>query len=41
MSDEGISGGDVQLGAAAEATVMAYHQLALDEEKRLHLALVC
>ncbi|XP_018006478.1 uncharacterized protein LOC108664413 [Hyalella azteca] len=32
-------GADVQLGAAAEATVMAYHELALDADKRLHLAL--
>ena len=31
---------EVELGAAAEATVTAYHELALDASKRLHLALV-
>ncbi|KAF2354227.1 hypothetical protein FHG87_015018 [Trinorchestia longiramus] len=36
MADDGA---DVQLGAAAEATVLAYHELAMDPDKRLHLAL--
>lgn len=43
MSEEEVVGTerDVLLGAAAEATVIAYHELALDTDKRLHLALVC
>lgn len=42
MSEEASDAtvGGVQLGGAAKATVMAYHQLALDADKRLHLALV-
>lgn len=33
--------GEIELGAAAEATIMAYKELASDPGKRLALALVC